>query len=253
MKVDLLQDVGKKTVPQIERQRLTPEQMLRLLDVVTDPRVRGLIACAMNTGLRASEITTITVGDVDLARGELYIIRRKSASDDRLPITARLDGELRRWLSHYARELGNTALNPDMVLFPARHPPRLQGGNEPGAARIMRLGTVQPYKRIEHPQRFIQNAMKVIGFEVTVQEGLHTLRRSAARALFDHIAAHADEPGYDSALRTTASFLGHKSTVTTELYLGLSGDRKKRDAILRGHDFLPPDPTDNVVQLRAVP
>jgi integrase len=240
VKTDVMRDVGKKSVPQIERQRLDPDQMLQLLDAVVDPRERGLLACAMHTGLRASEITTIKLRDVDLDRGEIYFFRAKTASDDRLPITAGLDRELRRWMTHYANELGDAPMAPKMLLFPARRPPRLRGGNVPGEPRIMRLGDLQPFKAIAHPQRIVQKAMRAIGFDVTFQEGLHTLRRSAARALFDHITEHAGEPGYDSALRTTASFLGHKSTTTTELYLGLSGDRRKRDAILRASDFLKP-------------
>jgi integrase len=247
----LLQDVGKKTVPQVERRRLAPDEMLQLLEAVVDPRERGLIACSMNTGLRAGEITSITIGDVDLELGEIYLFRSKTSSDDRLPITARLERELRAWLTAYARELAEQPMRADMLLFPARTAPRLRGGNRPGEPRIMLLGALQPYKPIGHPQRIIQRAMRAVGFEVTFQEGLHTLRRSAARALFEHITAHASEPGYDSALRTTASFLGHKNTTTTELYLGLSGDRRKRDAILRGKDFLPPDRTERVIHIRA--
>lgn len=250
VKTDLLQDVGRRTVPQVERQRLTPDQMLQLLDAVADPRERGLLACAMHTGMRASEITTIKMADVDLDRGEIYFYRSKTSSDDRLPITAGLDRELRRWIAHYVTELG-APIASAMLLFPARQPPRLRGGNVPGEARIMRLGDLQPFKPIAHPQRVVQKAMRAIGFDLTFQEGVHTLRRSSARAFFEHLTEHAGEPGYDSALRTTASFLGHKNTTTTELYLGLAGDRRKRDAILRGKDFLNPSPVARIIAING--
>ena len=253
VRLDLLQDVRKKDEPKVERVRLDPDAMLRLLDVVSDPLERGLIACAINTGLRAGEITRIKIKDVDLNLGEIYVFRSKTKGDDRIPITARLDQELRRWMTSYSRELGEVTLVNEMLLFPARHAPRLAGGNEPGEPRIMRLGALQPYRANGHPARIIQRALPKVGITVTFQEGLHTVRRSTARALFEYISANSGQPGYDSALRVTASFLGHASTATTELYLGLSGDRRKRDEILRGNDFLPPDRVPNVIQIRAVP
>jgi hypothetical protein len=44
--------------------------------------------------------------------------------------------------------------------------------------------------------------------------------------------------------------LGHKSTKTTELYLDMNVDRKRRDELLKGQDFLT-ETTAEVVPIRA--
>lgn len=85
-----------------------------------------------------------------------------------------------------------------------------------------------------HPERVVQDALRMAGVRVEPGEGVHTLRRSVARGFFDAAA----EAGYDGALRTTAALLHHQSTQTTELYLGIAADRLRRDATLRGQPFL---------------
>jgi len=95
-------DVGTMAVPRMERFRLAPDQLVAVLDVVSDPRERALIAVCLNTALRSSEVTALRIKDVDLSDGELYVVRQKSKSDDRLKITPALDRELRQWLTTYA-------------------------------------------------------------------------------------------------------------------------------------------------------
>lgn len=64
---------------------------------------------------------------------------------------------------------------------------------------------------------------------------MHTLRRSAARALFDRLATE----GYDGALRLVQAMLHHAQSSTTEHYLGLTLDKKRRDDIIRGESMYP--------------
>src|SRR6185437_10188748 len=92
---DLLVDVEKMRVPRVERFRLAPTELVSFLDVIEDPRDRGLVATAMNTALRGGEITTLRIKDLDLEDGELYVMRSKSQRDDRLVLTPALDRELR--------------------------------------------------------------------------------------------------------------------------------------------------------------
>lgn len=66
-------------------------------------------------------------------------------------------------------------------------------------------------------------------------QGTHTIRRAVARAFFDSMAG---EQGYDAALRTVSALLHHRSSATTEAYLGLSSERERRDKRLRGQPFL---------------
>lgn len=71
-----------------------------------------------------------------------------------------------------------------------------------------------------------------------------------ARAVFDQLVKTT---GYDGALRTTSAVLNHKNATTTEMYLGLSSERKRRDDLMRGKPFLSAMvDTSNVVTLRTV-
>jgi integrase len=226
---DLLIDVGTKTKVYVERFRLSPIALVDLLEIPNDPRDRAFLALAMNTALRATEITGLRVKDADLDDGELYVYRSKSKRDDRMGITPMLDAELRTWLTTYANSI-REPLDSDMWLFPARLSP--QGID---AERQTIPGPLQPHVRLTHTERIVQRSLRLAGYDIRPQEGVHTIRRSVARAFFD---IQADQ-GYDGALRNTAALLGHKSVVTTETYLGVSGDRRKRDQILRAQNFLP--------------
>jgi hypothetical protein len=84
-----------------------------------------------------------------------------------------------------------------------------------------RPGEPRPDVQLTHPARVVQRALKRLGVEIEAGEGFHTLRRSAARAFFDSMAA----AGHDEALRMTSAFLHHSSTQVTEVYLGLRHER----------------------------
>ncbi len=100
-----------------------------------------------------------------------------------------------------------------------------------------RYGELQPTVRISKPALIIQRALsRQLGTETLRGEGVHTVRRSVARILFDQASEH----GHDNALRVAAALLGHSSTQTTEIYLGIDRDRQKRDEILRGKSLFPP-------------
>ncbi|MBM7331200.1 tyrosine-type recombinase/integrase, partial [Agrobacterium sp. S2] len=71
---DLLADIRPKRVIREQRLRLSPDQLLRLLEV-PDPRDRAFIALAENTALRASSITSLKVGDLHLPQGYLHVVR----------------------------------------------------------------------------------------------------------------------------------------------------------------------------------
>lgn len=236
---DLLSDIRPRKVIKQRRLQLDVVQLTQLLDSCVDPRERAFIAVAMNTGLRASTITSIKVKDVDLAHGILRVFVTKSQYEDELPITSDLDAELRRWLLEAQREL-KRPLAPEEYLLGTRGPRRgrlINGQYQQG------YGNLQPDKRIVHAAAIVKRALARIGIETVLGEGVHTVRRSVARIMFDQASAQ----GHDAALRITASLLGHASVQTTELYLGLDQDRAKRDELLRGKSlFTVPD---NVVQL----
>lgn len=81
----------------------------------------------------------------------------------------------------------------------------------------------------------------------SLSEGVHTLRRSGARALYDRLVSE----GYDGAMRTVQSMLHHSSIQTTEHYLGIHLDKKRRDDVVRGKHLFPTS-TENVVGMESI-
>jgi integrase len=71
-----------------ERLRLSTTEILQALDATADPRDRAMLAVAMNLGLRAGEITSLTVGNVDLTKQSLHVFVSKSGIEDRMPSLA---------------------------------------------------------------------------------------------------------------------------------------------------------------------
>src|SRR4051794_22386262 len=102
---DLLANIGRKRMVRSDRLRLTPAQLLSLLDAAATPRDRCMLAVGINLGLRAIEITGLLESDVNFDAGELHVVISKSGIEDRMPISSDLEPELRRWLRHYTETL----------------------------------------------------------------------------------------------------------------------------------------------------
>lgn len=235
MKEDVMAEVDNLVVPKKHRQRPEPEKLLQLVEIADNPRDRALLALAVNTGLRASEITRIRVGDVHLDQGHVAVTIKKTGVVDEQPISLELDQELRRWLVTYATTLGRT-LAADEYLLPKRHGgliTRYDTASD-GARVPVRDGyQYDPKTMIRQPAKIVQKYLAALGMD-TWQEGLHTVRRAVARAYFDA----ASEAGYDGALRETAAMLHHASTKTTERYLGIEAEILKHDERIKGKSFL---------------
>jgi site-specific recombinase XerC len=221
------------------RLRVPVFNFTRLLDSAKDPRDRIVIALGLYLLLRESEIRLLTIGDVDLAAGTVRVIIPKSSANDEMPICAELDGELRTWLTFYAMHAGRN-LRPTDALVPAWERGKIRRLPN-GAYRVTRAENFKPEQPYSTPHRAVQHALVACGYAThdadgkSLQEGVHTLRRSAARARFDTLA----ERGVDRALRHVQSLLHHKNIATTERYIGLDGDRAARDELLRGEVMFP--------------
>lgn len=236
MKSDVMVHVQPMKVQKRTRIRPGAMTLLELLDAADNPRDRAYIALAMNTGLRQADARQIRVGDVDLEDGWLSTEIRKTRGADEKPITLELHRELTTWLTIYANDIGRP-LRDDDYLFPRRtgglvsHYVYDEWGN-PKAVRHPLHWVTDKYVRETH--LIVQKALKSIGIP-TYREGTHTIRRSVARLYFDSVAA---EKGDSAALRETAAFLNHSSTSTTEIYLGITIEKERRDKRLRGKGFL---------------
>ena len=212
------------------RLQLSADELLALLDGAT-PRDRVALAVGMNTGLRGGDIAALTVGSVNLANNTLLAWEEKTDQETELPVTAELRAELLRWFQHYAEATGTTveSLPNHWTLVP---PARGHAVN----VHDLSLGYNVVYKvesRYTHPEKIVQRALTRIG-HATHREGFHTLRRSAARELFE--LALAEKRG--DPIRIAQALLGHKSIKTTEIYLGITHEKMLRDEMMRGKSFL---------------
>jgi integrase len=236
--------------PKKRRQQPPPSLLLQLLDQAECAMHRAYLATAINTACRASEITGMRVGDVDFARSEVFVTVVKTREEDEMPLTADLERELRLWLVEYAELLGRP-LRADDYLFPART------GNTISTHYLDEATGQRVYVRtpfVWHPDRPVQRTEKIVKHALgsvglpTRYEGTHTIRRAVARAYFDSLST---ELGYDAGLRTVSALLHHSNMATTERYLGLSSERRRRDETMKGKAFLTAMVSqENVVPLR---
>lgn len=240
----LMADIEIQKIPTKNRQKPAPNQLLSLLDHAPNARDRVLLALSMNTGLRASELVALRIGDVDLDAGTLDVRIQKTKDEDELPITADLDHELRRWFIAYAENLGRPLHGADLLL------PTNVGGvwtHYDHETKQMVRGPIKydPEHPVQHTEMIVQRALKAVGLP-TYYEGTHTLRRAVALAYYTAASA---EKGDVAALRETSALLHHKNVATTERYLGLTAEKARRDRRLRGQPFL----TAMVDQTNVVP
>lgn len=219
-----------------ERARVSVSDFPHLLDCAgkRHPRDRIFIAVALYTMLRSSSMVTMRVGDLRLNDRRIMVKLHKTKDYDEAPVNETLDAEMRRWLMAYQDECG--PLDKNWHLIPARRLVRFPGfgGNE-GITRLA------PERPITHSaNQIVKPALLAMGFAIEgnpklLGEGAHTLRRSSARALYDRLASE----GHDDSVRVVKMALNHQDMATTEGYLGISGDRKRRDDIFLDGPLFP--------------
>lgn len=217
-----------------EKTWLPIEQFNDLLGVCDNGRDRAIVAIGLYTFMRGSEVSTLRVRDIDFQRHTLNMYRHKTKQEDVLPVSTELKRELLMWLNEYELRVGRP-LNPDWYLVPAQGPlpmtfchtkRKLQPTGEPSQLR--------PDTPMGKPYEVVKRAMKKLGLDPH-GSGLHTLRRSGSRSLFDRLR----HEGYDGALMRVSSMLGHADTKTTEIYLGLSIERQQRNELIAGKPMFP--------------
>lgn len=252
---------GRRAFKQTPKRRLRVpvERFGELLDAASHPRDRILVAVGLFLWLRESEAINLKVGDVNLEDGEIDVAIHKTRERDAMPICAELDDELRRWLRYYRTDLGQ-GLEPDMYLIPAKHKPV---GKDPTTGQyrpVYGAAHLQPRRRMVKSADIVKAVLQNAGYltrdELTLEatrEGMHTLRRSGARARFDFLVNHSS--GYDGAMREVQAGLHHKSMKTTETYLGIEVDLHRRTKNIKGkrmYGYALVDHSADVVSLEAV-
>lgn len=229
-------------VPVRKRLRVPVNDFQRVLDAADRPDRRMAMALGLFLFLRGSELQTLKVGDVDLQAGTISVIIHKTNDWDEMPICAELDSELRRWMIAYSHDLGRN-LEPGDWLVPGH-------SDQPGWLPRPEVGNYRPDRMMRRPFNHVQAVLRACGYLIEPGEGMHTLRRSGARALYEALVDGriGDQMARDDALRQTMAMLHHRSVSTTERYIGLERDRQRRDLTIKGQSFLPVH--ENVIELR---
>jgi len=183
--------------------------------------------------MRASEIRLLRIKDVNLATDEISVRVPKTKDSDVMPISAEMGEELRRWLTHYTDQAG--PLDLDWFLVPGQALTEWERGEH---GQIVRPTSRQlvPSAQVRKPHEIVKQALKRLGWADVSREGVHTLRRSGARALYDELAA---SDGHSNALETVSAMLHHSVMATTQIYLGLTESRRKRDRLIAGKPMFP--------------
>lgn len=168
--------------PEKMRAVLTPDEVARLIDAAPGAKYRAALSVAYGAGLRASEVVSLKVSDIDKTRMVIRIEEGKGRKDRYAKLSPLLLEELRAW----AR-----AARPKVYLFPSRNcafdhiSPRQLARACQSAAVAAELG------KSVHP---------------------HMLRHSFATHLLDQ--------GTD--IRVIQVMLGHKKLETTAIYARVS-------------------------------
>jgi integrase/recombinase XerD len=148
-------------------------------------RDRTMLAVAIQTGLRASELTALTIGDVHVGAGAHISCHGKGRKQRITPLTSTTVTMLNAWLIERAGM-------PDDPLFPTR--------------RGIRLSRDALERRVaKHARTAAQSCPTLAGKKISP----HVMRHSTAMRLL-----HA---GVDTTV--IALWLGHESVATTQIYV----------------------------------
>ena len=184
---------------------LSPEEVARLLDAAPGLKYRAALSVAYGTGLRASEVVSLKLADIDSSRMVIRVEQGKGRKDRYAMLSEPLLHLLRAWWLA-ARERG--VMLPGGWLFPGQNPVN------PLTTRQLR--------------RAFDGAKAAAGIDKRVS--LHTLRHC--------FATHLLEQKVD--IRVIQVLLGHSKLDTTARYSHLASTTLR--AVKSPLDYLSPEP-----------
>ena len=225
--------------PQVARLRIAHAEWPRLFEACQHPQERIVVATGLYLFLRASEQRALKVSDVDFQNNRITVWRPKTKKTQLMPMSSELLEEMRAWFTFIS---ASNNIQPDHYLICGRN--RDMRHDPLTYAWVAGTGTLDPTRPLAYPHRVVQRVMTRAGFPVEKGQGEHTLRRSGARAYFDHLVSES----YDGALRQVQTMLGHKHSRMTEVYLGIDLDNKKVMDSLAGKPMF--TAAENVTPLR---
>ncbi|CDL81107.1 site-specific tyrosine recombinase XerC [Xenorhabdus szentirmaii] len=169
-------------------ERLSEQETRQVLDRTDSERPlsvrdRAMMETLWSTGLRRSELQRLQVGDVDFARGELFVRQGKGYKDRVVP----LGESARHWLQQYLNDVR----------------PRLVWANDPGYLFLSQQGKALADGTLT---QIVRNALHRAGIDKP--GGCHLFRHSMATQMLEN--------GADT--RHIQAILGHASLDATQIY-----------------------------------
>jgi site-specific recombinase XerD len=162
---------------------LSVEEVTRLLDAAPNLKARAALSVAYGAGLRAAEVVSLKVGDIDSERMVIRVEQGKGSKDRYAMLSPTLLALLRHWYQE-ARAAGK--ILPGGWLFPGLNP-------------------IDPLSK-RQLNRLFHVAAETAG--LNKRASLHTLRHSFATHLLEQ----------KTDIRVIQVLLGHKKLETTALY-----------------------------------
>jgi integrase len=151
---------------------LSPQEVARLLDAAPGLKYRAALSVAYGAGLRATEVVSLKVSDIDSKRMIIRVEQGKGGKDRNVMLSPHLLNLLRAWWK---------AARPQGWLFPGRDP-----------AQPM---TTRQLNRACHAAAQMA--------EINKRVSLHTLRHSFAQPGHEPAGAHRAQAQGDPAARLT--------------------------------------------------
>lgn len=180
---------------------MLPEEIMKVIDSVSNLKHRTILMLLYSSGMRISEIANCRIADIDSKNMRIKIVQGKGSKDRYTIMSQQVLMELRAYYLIY---------KPKEYLF---------NGSKPGKKYSVRT--------IQH---IMQKALIKVGLE-SKNYTIHTIRHSFATHLLDN--------GTD--LHTIKELLGHSSLQTTMKYMHLTSKRTEGifnpyDALLLAKD-----------------
>jgi len=236
----LIGDRKLRPAPRTPKHYIPADEFSLILDVAEEwhETDRITLALALYTLGRQSELRAMRLKSIDLKEGVIKLYRSKFRRWTDTGISPDLGEELSWWLSWYAAETGcpSPAVmideHPDWYLIPGRYYIRSHGTAGRFDTNPGRFG-IHPDKHAGHLEETVHRVLDRMGIP-TLNEGIHTVRRSGARAMFDYLASNQ---GHDKALLMVSTMLDHSDPKQTLLYIGREIERDQLNDWLRGNSM----------------
>lgn len=227
--------------------RLPPHRFGELLNGATGERDRMVILLGLTLFLRASEMATITLGDIswegpdpDRPGPHIRVHVWKSNLLDWMPVSATLERGLIPYLEWYAGETGYNSVRQMMAEHPEWHlVPARQHGRE----------QLNPPRPVQKVHEVVQRALSNTSITTDLKGlGEHLLRRSGALAYRNVLIETGTDPYV--ADKIIMKWLHHKNIEETWHYLGFNREEASREGAIGQEMWTTERP--KVVRLAAV-